>query len=429
MPEVPETASFEEMGFAPKSAYKFTQVDIPKYGTAAAKIWMRHDQWMGKAVIHENLNVYRQVTPNMPKLPYCLDPESLELIDELKEFSGIAVFDVKRDGFNVLFYPIYGKDGGQVVVPKTRMSVIAKGRILNVLKEMPEDLKEKIEKMVADGYVPVFEVWGSKLEDYKVLTGITNKEATEKVEGLPYGLHFELTHMFRLAKYFEEWDDYEGLSPVQRQKIAREYGVKTVPQYVVLKVDRGEIKEYVYVGDLHDVKIPETRDLKEFMIQLMHEFDRVNEEHGVITEGAVVHFGPNMCKLKAFEVMKHDIQRAKGVASIDRIEAEYSKVALEVPTMEIARRYEEIAEEIVKYIEEDFRLTKEGVKHVWNVVKDRVSTDLILETYGGEEIGEYLRALAEGGVDSKVIACVARKVRACKLAEDFEECVKEVKCF
>ncbi|RLG87281.1 MAG: hypothetical protein DRO39_00930 [Thermoprotei archaeon] len=409
-------------------AFKLERNSIPRYGNIYADVYMRHNKYMGKAIIRGNERVETQVTPNMPKLRYCIDPNTLKLMPELAEFTGRVYIDVKRDGFNLLFYPVHGRDGGYVVLPKTRLRVYPSGKIIRALRRMPEDLRRKVEELVGRGYVPVFEAWGSELDEMGIRSGITDKRATEDIEDLPHGVHFEMTHLLRRSGGLREWDNYEPVSPEVRDEVAREHGIDLVPRYAVIEVEKGKIKRVVESSGLHGVKLPEERDLREFLLKLMSEFDRVNEKC-IVTEGSVLHFGENMCKLKAWKVMKEDIGRRTGIPPIRKISSEYEKMALETSPFDMAKDLDEAYSKLMEYIEEDFQLSKKGKRFVRRVLVDKLATDIIRDTYGGEDVGEFMKEMANSGVSRSVIGCMAMKIRRCYGRPDFDECIARVKCY
>ncbi|MHA1593781.1 MAG: hypothetical protein ACTSXX_03465 [Candidatus Baldrarchaeia archaeon] len=413
-----------------KNVWRTLKLNVDRYGEVTASIWMRHDRWLGKVVIHENERVRFQITPNMPKLEYCFEIPSMQLASNLLEFSGLIYLDVKRDGFNCLFYPIYGKDGGFIVVPKTRTAVVSKGRIMDVMKRMPRYLRSKVMAVVEAGYIPVFEVWGSAVqEQYGVLTGITDKRRTEKVEKLKPGIHFELTHLLRRKGDIDEWDNYEHVSPEEREDIAADYGLPLVKRYGIIRVERGEVSEVIEETGLHGVPFPSEDNLREFLMKLMGTFEEVNKRLGNVTEGAVLHFDKNMYKLKAWSIMRHDLEVARGVPSEERVHKELSKVLLEVTILEAAKRFDDIVDSVYRYIEEDFRLSDRGKRLVRRVCADVVATELILATYRGEDPHEYMRKLAGLGIKSGLLmGCISRKIKECVTSVDFKRCVKSIRC-
>jgi len=314
-----------------------------------AVVYMAHDENMGKCRFEDGF-----VTPNMPKLHYAIDfsakDDKLILKDNLspkaKEFLGenVYIFE-KRDGFNLLFY-MYREE----IIPKTRMKPIATGKTSQVIN-MPGFPKEDIEEMVYDGYVPILEVWGTKLDELGIMHGPVNCRAVQARERLPE-LNTEVIAIM-LADY--DGNRYEFLPPDSMIDIAAVYGLKTAP--------------------LHDVVELTSENVKE----LMSRAEKINEQETLL-EGFVAHCSNDgrygMFKVKPYGIMAKDVITSKTVPR-ERIELETSKILLETDVEEIARNPELYIEQLNDYLKEDFRLTKEMGKKVRRVFAETVARELL----------------------------------------------------
>jgi len=301
-------------------------------------VYIKHDEHFGKCLIHES----NFVTPNMPKLHYALSfrvvGETINitgLSQELSKYDKAWVFE-KRDGFNCLFYEYKGK-----IIPKTRQSPIATGKIMDIinLREFPYD---KIKHMVRDGYVPIFEVWGTVLDKFQILHSCINLAEVQKVENLPE-LNVDLIAVME-ADY--ETYEYRFLPPKKIIDLSQEYGLTHVKFHGVTDVSLDKL------------------------LELMEEAEKKNEKT-YLTEGYVLHCYPEyaMFKLKPMAIMVKDIVLSKTVPR-DRIVLEISKVALENSILEIMCNPDEYIQEVIEYLKEDYSLTKKHLKKIREVFID-----------------------------------------------------------
>jgi len=295
-------------------------------------VYMKHDENFGKCLIHES----NFVTPNMPKISYALrfsvsDSELIvhnELCQEiiLNDFREAHVFE-KRDGFNCLFYEYQNN-----LIPKTRGAPIATGEILELINEQAFP-RDRILKIVLDGYVPVFEVWGSILDEHHILHGRVNVKVVEQRENKP-SLNVEL--IGAMQAYYEK-NIYTWVSFDRLQNIAKQYDLTTAPFYGMIKLSPEQI------------------------FKLMNHADALNHAAGTtIIEGYVLHAHRDqehgMFKVKPINIMTNDVI-ANSQIPPERVKAEISKLLVETTPLEIARNPFEFFEEAMNYLKEDYRLT------------------------------------------------------------------------
>ncbi|ADC64743.1 hypothetical protein Ferp_0570 [Ferroglobus placidus DSM 10642] len=340
-------------------------------------VYMAHDEHMGKCLFEDGF-----VTPNMPKLHYAIDfsvrDDTLILKDSLspkaREFQGgeAYVFE-KRDGFNLLFYMYRGE-----VIPKTRMKPMATGKTAQVVT-LPGFPREEVEELVRDGYIPIMEVWGTKIEELDIMHGPVNYRAVQEREGLPE-LNAEIIAIMRAESGERASNNsgnnnsggsfskdtltlassnsiycYEFLPPDVMMETAESYGLKTAPLHDVVELSPENVKE------------------------LMSWAEKVNERE-VILEGFVAHCsigtGYGMFKIKPYSIMAKDVITSKTIPR-ERIELEISKILLETDVEEIARNPGLYIEQLNDYLGEDFKLTKEMRKKARRVFAETIARELL----------------------------------------------------
>lgn len=317
-------------------------------GVGVAKVYLKHDENLGKCLLSDGF-----ITPNMPKLQYAVNfqarEESLEILDslnpELSQFEEAWVFE-KRDGFNLLFYRYCDK-----VIPKTRTAPIASGKIQEVIT-LPEFPMEAITAMVHDGFVPVFEVWGTKLEEFNIVHGGVNVQEVQKAEGL-LPLNVDLIAVMR-----QKPPHYPYVSAQEMLSLAQKYGLRACKFWGIKKVSVETVKK------------------------LMLAAEQRNKEAGtVVTEGFVLHCGNGltykMFKVKPYQVMKSDVMKVKRTIPTERIELEVGKVLLETDIRAVAKDPLEYLNEVLLYLEEDYTLTHEIKKKISLVFSKTVAKELI----------------------------------------------------
>ena len=309
-------------------------------------VCMKRDENMGKCLICS----CNFITPNMPKLQYALDfevvDENLILKDRLnptiEKFSEAHVFE-KRDGFNCLFYLFKGK-----VIPKTRLAPIASGKIQQVIK-LPGFPMKEIERMVRDCFVPVFEVWGTKLDEFGIMHGSVDLAKVQEREGLPE-LNVDLIGVMK-ADY--ESCEYEWLPPEEIIKKAEEYGLNHVKYHGTINLSVDSIK------------------------RLMDKIEDENRE-GIVREGVVLHCYNReykMYKVKPYTLMQKDVVTASTIPR-KRILLEISKVLVETDVLEVARNPVEYIRMVLDYLSEDYKITNKIAKKV-----NRVFVEAIAEAF------------------------------------------------
>jgi len=309
-------------------------------------VCLKRDEDMGKCYIHRT----GFITPNMPKLKYALsfsvvgeDLRITGLNPEIRKFERAYVFE-KRDGFNCLFYEYRGK-----IIPKTRLAPIATGVIGKVM-ELPEFPMGQITKLVRDGYVPIFEVWGTKLDELGILHGCVDVGRVQEKEGLP-PLNVDL-----IAVMEADYNSYQYtfLPPEKIVDIALDYG-------------------------LNPVKFHGTIRVEEDAITMLMKCCEIENEETTLTEGRVLHcyngeYG--MFKVKPYDIMKKDVLASKNIIPAERIKLEIQKVLLETDPLEVARNPDEYLRQVEEYLEEDYQLTKEMKKRVRSVFVEEVASRL-----------------------------------------------------
>lgn len=314
-------------------------------------VYMGRDENLGKCLIHSS----NFLTPNMPKLFYAVDfafSESDEKIKltgilnpEIEKFKAAYVFE-KRDGFNCLFYLYKGR-----VIPKTRVGPIASGEIQQVIN-LPEFPVASVRKMLDNDLVPVFEVWGAKLDELDIVHGSVDAKAVQEEEGLP-DINFDLVAVMEIGAH-----GYSYLSPDRIIKIADEYDLKPAKFHGIIDVNFREIKE------------------------VMDNCEEANRKRGtIITEGRVLHcYDYNsgeyqMFKVKPFSIMEKDVAASNRTISRERIKLEISKVLLETDVLEIVRNPSEYIREVLDYLSEDYKMTNKISKKVNEIFVDVVARE------------------------------------------------------
>jgi len=311
-----------------------------------ATVYMKRDENMGKCLIH-NSNF---VTPNMPKLHYASDfvvqEERLILKNinpSAKFFKKAYVFE-KRDGFNCLFYLYKNR-----VIPKTRLSPIASGKIQEIVK-LREFPMENIEEMVRDGFVPVFEIWGTKLAEYDIMHGSVDVRLVQSLEELP-----ELnTDLVAVMKADYEKFNYHFLSPTTMMKLAKEYNVNHIKFHGMIEISMESINDLMYEAEKRNATV-------------------------TIREGYVLHCYDGqkykMFKVKPLSLMQKDVLSSKRTIAKERIQLEISKVLVETDVMEIAKNPVEYLKDVVDYLSEDYKVTNRIRKKVNEVFIDEVARE------------------------------------------------------
>lgn len=318
----------------------------PQFGRVI--VYMGHDENMGKCLFEDGF-----ITPNMPKLQYAIGFEvrddNLILKNELSEIAmkffncKVYVFE-KRDGFNLLFYRY--KDQ---VIPKTRLKPIATGKTSKVI-ELPEFPYQNVVDMVMDDYIPVFEVWGTKLDELGILHGPVDCKTVQEKERLP-DLNAEVIAIMK-ADYRHH--EYTFIPPEEMIEVASSYGLKTVPLHGVVELNPSEV------------------------VRLMEYAENLNRPTTVI-EGFVLHCssdGYGMFKVKPYDIMSKDVITSKTIPR-DRILLEVTKILLETDVFEVARNPGEYLGQVYDYLKEDFQLTKDIQKKVKLVFAEAVAMELL----------------------------------------------------
>lgn len=313
----------------------------------------RKDEGLGKVHTvlshNENLGVcylenYDYITPNMPKLPYAFEFKFdgmniiLTKLNKYleKRFSGATgiVFE-KRDGFNLLFYP-HPKTGEPI--PKTRLKSVASIKIQRFIENEISDILEPVKNMLDDGYIPIFEVWGRKLNDYDIIYGGTDVSKVMELEGISKDPVAEL-----LAVRKNDGCYYPFVNLEEFLRIADEYGLKTP-----------KIVEEVEIND----------DAFDKLKAMAEDFDETNKKYGrPVFEGGVLHISKDgrygMFKVKAIEVMKKDVLIASGVNSeviMNRIQIEISKLLNDFNIDQMLfDEWPIVKSQLREYLEEDIR--------------------------------------------------------------------------
>ncbi len=321
-------------------------------------VYVKRDENMGRCYFLDT----GFVTPCMPKLEYAF---SFEVVDEELKLTGLNpkierydeayVFE-KRDGFNCLFYEYEGK-----VIPKTRLAPVARGAVAKVV-DLPEFPTREVERMVRDGYVPVFEVWGPKLDELGIVHGCVNVRAVVERENLP-SLNVDLIAV--MDADYEECN-YEFLHPSKVIELAVDYGLNPVKFYGKVRVSY------------------------ENVTSLMRFCELKNEEE-VVTEGCVLHCyedGLRMFKVKPYDVAWRDVVASKTIPR-KRIEYEVQKILLEEDVLEVARNPWEYLEEVIRYLEEDYSVGKKLRKKVKDVFVEVVAREAYekLKATGEDAVG------------------------------------------
>ena len=319
-------------------------------------IYTGRDKNLGKCYFHKD----GFITPNMPKLFYAFDffvnlDDKIEikgLSRNLPENSKVYIYE-KRDGFNCLFYEYDGK-----IIPKTRMNPIARGMIMSIIN-LPQFPIKRIERMVRDGYIPIFEVWGSKLDKVAAenfidhVHGSIDMAKVEEAENLPE-LNVDLIAVMKIKN-----NKYKYMSPSFIEKIANNYRLHSV-------------KYHGYIDVTYDK-----------LIEIMDGCQKVNEEaQATITEGRVLHSYLHgeyrMFKLKPMPIMEHDVVQGKTIP-MSRIELEISKILLENSINEIIKNPIEHIKEVIKYLSEDFIMINKFNRKVSSAFIDIICKEYVKE--------------------------------------------------
>jgi len=314
-------------------------------------VYMKHDENLGKCLIHnENF-----ITPNMPKIGYALrfsvSDKEIIVRNEMNPqiissgFKQALAFE-KRDGFNCLFYEYQNN-----IIPKTRGGPIATGEILKIIKEQAFP-RDSIFRMVTDGYVPVFEVWGSLLDEHNILHGRVNVKAVERRENRP-PLNVDLIAVMS-ANY--EQKIYEWINAERITKLARIYGLTTAPLYGVVSLD------------------PES------IFRLMRNADALNQAaNSIVIEGYVLHvkneFGSGMFKVKPISIMAYDVTVDSQIPP-ERVRAEISKLLVETPPLEVSKNPADYFSEVLAYLREDYRVTRRSEREIKQIFIEEVANKL-----------------------------------------------------
>ena len=312
-----------------------------------AKVYMRRNENMGKCLFPDGF-----ITPNMPKLKYAIDfrydGETVIMLNRLsseaQKYKEAHVFE-KRDGFNCLFYKYKNK-----IIPKTRLAPIASGKIMQITK-LSEFPMKNIEEMVKDDYIPVFEIWGSKLLEYNIQFGCVDVQRVQELEGLPE-LNVDLIAVMQ-ADY--QHYNYTFLPPEQIFKLARDYGLNPVKYYGTIELTYNNVTK------------------------LMDSIEEQNKD-GIVSEGRVLHCYNGqykMFKVKPLNIMTKDVSATSKVVSPNRVVAELQKILLETDVLEITRNPEDYIRQLIDYLSEDYKLNKRARKYILKVFIEEVAKEFV----------------------------------------------------
>ncbi|MFA4798626.1 hypothetical protein [Pyrococcus kukulkanii] len=354
-------------------------VRVVKFRGHRALIYMKHDDYFGAGYIPD-LNFF---IPNMPKLQYAIgysvDFEGERLIihnrlsKKAEPFEGrnVRAF-YKLDGFNLLAYEFDGD-----VIYKTRKNPEAGKNIRKVIDDEAFP-RENIEEMVRAGYIPVMEVWGPKLREFNIMYGGTDVEKLAEVLGLEGDL---FVHVIAVREFDNE-RFHPFLHPRDAMHVAKFFGLDFAPVYSVIRMRSDEV------------------------IRVMAELEEENQRFGrAVYEGVVIHAGAGvMLKVKPFSVMFRDVLAGERPTR-SRILREASKALLERDFLTAGREFEGVVEEVLSYLAEDYKITREIVKSVREVVAEYIADGLVREGFTDP------RGLGIEGVHGKVIGYVVRRAR------------------
>ena len=306
------------------------------------KIYMKRDERMGQCVFEDGTT-----TPNMPKLQYAIQFEiegtTLKYLDrlnpEIAKFDNGFAFE-KRDGFNLLFYEWRGQ-----IIPKTRMRPIASKKILKLI-QLPEFPLKQIKSLVRDGYIPYFEVWGTKLSKFDITHGCVDVATVQEIEGLP-SLNVDVIAIMNA-------ETRKFLPPEKWVKLALSY--ELYPVWL-----RGRYKITL-----------------ENIYSLMDIMEEQNRQAGtIITEGLVLHCYDGQ-DYKMFKVKPHSIMHRDVVTNFifpeDRVQQEITKILIDVDILEIARELDNYYELLLDYLSEDYRLLKNHKRKIRGLFLQRIAS-------------------------------------------------------
>lgn len=346
-----------------------------------ARVYVKHDGLFGTCLLPDGT-----LTPNMPKLEYFFNispdqtREIVRISPSLREVTYSYVF-YKLDGFNLIAYPYKGE-----VIYKTRTLPEAAGNVKRVLED-PWFPHDAIKELVKDDYIPVLEVWGPKLEKYDILFGGTDVEAFADAFG------YDDLNVTLVAMRFPHPEEfYPYYNPALMIKTAGEYGIDPAP--------------LLWKGKLEFVDA----------LRIMRDMEEENlDRDKPIFEGAVVHSLGNfkaiikvedyrIYKIKPFSILLKDVIFTR-IPPVSRIKLELSKVLLEKNLVEASSMLDETIEEVIEYLAEDYKVTKDLKDAVFRVVRDHLARAL-----GEELIYPHPKILAVLGVDKRVIGYYASNV-------------------
>jgi hypothetical protein len=321
------------------------QKSFPVVGEA--KVYMRRNENMGKCLLKNGF-----ITPNMPKLGYAVDfrydGETVimmnRLTSEAEKFDYAHVFE-KRDGFNCLFYLYRNR-----VIPKTRLAPIASGKIIQIIK-LSEFPMKNVEEMVKDDYIPVFEIWGTKLLEYNIQFGCVDVKKVQELEGLPE-LNVDLIAVMQ-ADYKNY--NYTFLPPDQIFKLARDYNLNPVKYHGTIELTYNNVTK------------------------IMEEVEEQNKD-GIISEGRVLHCYNGqykMFKVKPFDIMTKDVSATSKIISPNRIVAELQKILLETDVLEITRNPDCYIKQLIDYLSEDYKLNKKSKKFIMKIFVQEIAREFV----------------------------------------------------
>jgi hypothetical protein len=327
------------------------QIMHPEFGRVS--IYCRHDRFMGACLFHDT----GFITPNFPKIGYAIDfqvdGEKLILFNRLEahasHFKTGHVLE-KRDGFNILFYLYDGR-----IIPKTRLNPKAGGKVIGIIgHEAFKPYMEKIAKMVNNGYIPVFEVWGRLLEALDIDHGSIDYGLVAEKRGLNKQLNVELLAVI-VADY--EGYNYTFVPAEEMVSLAEEYGLPTAPNYG--KMDMTAINVLKIMGKLH----------------LQN-----HRAGGRVIEGCVIHCydgGHQMFKIKTYPIMKGDVVFSKTIPE-ERILLELTKILLENDVITIAKDAGTYLKQLREYIEEDYgEITNREEQKIVDVFREKMAKEVL----------------------------------------------------
>jgi len=371
-------------------------------------VYMPHDRYFGWSIVEKDGK--RGVVPAIGKLQYPFEIEYgndevrivPQLTYEAQEVNGGELL-IKYDGFWTMAWEFGGK-----VHFRTRQKPFIGERAATARVVKDVKLAEKVEKFVKDGYWPMFEVWGPGLEDYAILHGDTRVADLARVLGLKDRVIPTVLGAFDVRN--ERWLDYEEVvdvfgdefyvaEPLSRLGFGDEWVpmhprnlLKAVDWMEMLNLKRGMRRADYYVKDGKVViRVPE--------------FDEPNP----VLEGAVLfaHDGAiyRGFKLKPYTVFVIDTYTKKR-PPLWRIRQEVVKVISDIDELEAPRRYDEFIGEVVKYLSEDYEMTKELKKEVSRHTAEMLA-EIILKNHP-EMYTAHPRELAKLGWDKRFIGTFVR---------------------